>query len=216
MAQPTMVACSICGQEVNKRTTYHVGDGKRACRAHEGVTDAKNKLQADVVKAREAEANKIARRHEAADRRAQDCVIPRKPFCWICRKTGIQERDYWFKLLTYNEIQELKGKKVNIFNPGPEYAKGLREHCGLADGEVVVRLLPVDLNKAFMPKFKNISYNGYCAAGLGQIIATCQDCMDKYQLKAEEIKMPSLDQMLLIGVISKPAIQDAAFKELMK
>ena len=59
------VVCSICQAEVNKAQTYHVGDGNRACKTHQGVTEKKESLEKnrnqEVQKALETAARKSER-----------------------------------------------------------------------------------------------------------------------------------------------------------
>ncbi len=57
------VTCSICKAMVNKARTYHVGDGQRACKAHEGVQEKKAALE---TQQREKAAERLQRDRQRA------------------------------------------------------------------------------------------------------------------------------------------------------
>src|SRR3990172_8302812 len=138
---PPMTVCKICGKNVLKAQTYHVGNGERAGKAHEGVTEKKDQLirqdkqEKDAVEQRKKEAQERRRKE-------QENLLDPKPHCWVCGATGITSQEFFYKLLMHNKVQELKG---NILNPfAPEYVEHLRAAFKLKPGEKqsVIFILP--------------------------------------------------------------------------
>ncbi len=211
MAAPTLVTCSICNQQVNKRLTYHVGNGKRACTIHEGVEATKEKLQAEVKAAHE----KMTEPPKFTSEKWESCYdIPMGPFCWICKKTGIMEHEFFQRLLVHNKIEDLKGNKRNIFAPTQKEIERTREGVGLKDDQIVVTLYPLELNEWFLPTLSKIRRSSADAARIGHFIAACSGCGEKHKLKRQELPQIPLKTMALLGIMMDPVITDMAFKKL--
>ena len=47
---PKTIKCAICSETVMKSQTYNIGDGKRACKSHEGVEQKSIQAQAFLQK----------------------------------------------------------------------------------------------------------------------------------------------------------------------
>lgn len=107
---PPRVICCVCGQEVNKAQTLHIGDGKRACRIHEGTIE-KNKLEIDKLKReKEAEIKK-------ATEKKQRNKFTAEPKCALCGQIGMLQEDWYTRLMIEIKKYELiHGKRINLFS----------------------------------------------------------------------------------------------------
>jgi hypothetical protein len=107
---PPRVTCCICGQEVNKAQTLYIGDGKRACRTHDGTVE-KNKLEIDKLKReKEAEIKKAAQKKQRKEFTA-------KPKCVLCGQVGMLQEDWYTRLMIEMKKYELThGKHINPFS----------------------------------------------------------------------------------------------------
>lgn len=51
---PKTVMCSVCNEQVSRRSTLALPNGSRACRKHEGIEQAsRKKLEAEEAKRKE-------------------------------------------------------------------------------------------------------------------------------------------------------------------
>jgi hypothetical protein len=206
-----MTVCKICGKNVLKAQTYHVGGGQRACKVHEGVADKKDQLLQQEQENKE----RIERsKQEAQERRRKEMeiLVNPKPHCWVCGATGITSQEFYYQLLMHNKIQELKG---NITNPfAPEYAEQVRTIFHLKPGETqqVIFVLPILPDHELLNK---LGYDIKMASQIGGVISICTACAAKHGVEHPVPKI-NLDQMMTLGAIMEPVVKAEAQKLLDK
>ena len=130
---PPTVTCKICGETVSKRQSYAYENG-RACRVHEGVTEAKDarlEQEKKAAKAHEVAQRNMRRREHGRDTEWLDS------HCWVCEEEGVNEREFWTRMLVGSEKQQLSGEKANPLDFGATAKAG-----GL-DGARILKLLPM-------------------------------------------------------------------------
>lgn len=206
---PPMVVCSICGCNVMKAQTYHVGDGKRACKTHEGVVERKSELEQQIVLNKEAEKRAKARNDE---KRAP--YVAGKNRCWACQREAITEREMWFKILVAGQRMEVKNIKMHPFMA--EYPEQLRRELNLDPGKklLVTSLFPVEGNEKLVNKFPPQ------VRQLGQLagyVSVCQDCAHNVglQFKPPEVSFDQIAAMAaLMEVVVTPVLREIAKDEL--
>ena len=206
MAGPVVV-CSVCGKEVSKRQTYSVGDGKRACRIHEGVAEKKDEME----KERKAKRQEEMRLAEEKARRVYEehyPHVPKGPWCWCCHKEGISEKEFWTLIAIGNaaiNVKEKRGEPVpKMFTQ--EYTEALRRLSGVEPGTVVIQLFEA---KPGDKVFGTMDYNGKQAAGIAGVVCVCMECALKAGLKRE---MPAVDipTLLSVGEVMGPVFEKIA------
>jgi len=111
---PKTVKCDICGEEVLKRQTLAIADGKRACRSHEETedkaTDQQNKIKAEQQ-----------RKLKALEKRK----FPKSnnkfvfgPKCSKCCKLGVRQQEFFLNILiAWQKYEITYGKPLNPFDP---------------------------------------------------------------------------------------------------
>ena len=108
------VICSVCGQEVNKAQTLHIGGGKRACRSHDGTLDASKRECDRIARQKQAEADKITKAKEANRHEREAFTL--EPHCSICGKVGIRQEEWYTRLLIEMKKHEIiYGAPINPF-----------------------------------------------------------------------------------------------------
>ncbi len=117
--------CSICGQEVTKRQSLSVGDGKRACRSHTETQEKAAQLadQARLVKAKKA----LAPKKKSEERQEESLPAPR---CWICHRPGIRQDEFFTRYLIETEKLQLQGRSWNPFSPDETVISQFKECFG--------------------------------------------------------------------------------------
>ncbi|MFA5766503.1 MAG: hypothetical protein WC919_01080 [Candidatus Paceibacterota bacterium] len=108
------VICCVCGQEVNKSQTLYVGDGKRACRSHEGTAEASKRECERIVQKKHAEMEKAVKREEAKHKEAESHGL--EPHCLICDKKGMRQDEWYMRLMVEIKKHEIvHGKCISPF-----------------------------------------------------------------------------------------------------
>lgn len=103
------VICSICKTEVNKAQTYHVGNGERACKSHEGVTEKKETLQKNEAQKLQKAMQQEQHRHD----RMED-FTPGMVRCAVCRNEGMRSDQFFTRVL----IEKAKAEQIyGVINP---------------------------------------------------------------------------------------------------
>jgi len=104
MPAPT-VKCSICNETVLKARTRHIGDGKRACKIHDGIMDIAEEVHAgqleNIAKKRKAE----RQRH----RRRDPEQISTELRCNICQCSAVKVSDILRESLLISKELEIEG-----------------------------------------------------------------------------------------------------------
>ncbi len=123
------VTCSICKATVNKARTYHVGDGQRACKAHEGVQETKAALESQKQE-KAAQGRQHDRQKASAPARggsgswSGDHGLK----CWVCMNPGVRQDQFFLKVLVEMEkLKKIHGGFPNIFDP--KHAIRLDKRC---------------------------------------------------------------------------------------
>lgn len=112
---PKTITCAICGNEVSKRQSLSIGDGKRACRTHEQTTVASKEAQAKIKQENEARKEKLRRKFRPPEFKHIDRIVPR---CFNCKQEGLRQDEWFLTLLKLGEQYEMTyGKPLNPFDP---------------------------------------------------------------------------------------------------
>ena len=199
---PPMVVCSICQKNVMKAQTYHVGDGKRACKEHEGVNQAKVKLEQEAIekKKRDEQTRQIQQ-----DQRDRDYHPPLEPHCMDCKERAIYEQDVYKIMAITNKKMELMGKEL--------FCKEFKEEVDRKiDGRTIVTLYTKEGNEKAFGKLPMM----LSMASMFGFIGLCKSCAAKYGVKAPEKPDITLDQMVMFGAAVEPVVRAQAMAELAK
>lgn len=214
--------CCICNETVNKSQTYHIGNGKRACKKHEGVLDkaanAQQKIKDDQKKKLEEEERRRKQRFKSEPVESTNEMIEGQLWawftCWCCGKPGIQLQDYYHKIMVAMRRLELKDERLDFFNMPQQ----LQQEIGWKESGLTVlnRLeLPAKPNRlinevtrtrkrVFKAKLK---YERYCdmrtVLGFCGFVQVCPDCAKNHNLEfwPKPIEIKNLEAMLMLGQI---------------
>ena len=217
MAGPPKVTCSICNETVLKSQTYHIGDGKRACKKHEGVIEKSQELQ----KKEKLDAERIAQLKKQKVKESQMPFIKTIETaigevavhkCYICETEGIMLRDVYMLALIGMKRMELKGKPLNIFN----MLEGIKEEKMIDGNYVGLNIISIKeekvelISKVVVPKFQPFIPSF-------RFIVSCKGCADRFKLQFEpKIEPISIEQMLSIGSAVDGVVEDIAKKSIEK
>jgi hypothetical protein len=177
---------------VTKGSTYFIGDGKRACKKHEGVVAKAEDLK-NVAHMEEClEAHK---RHENQLKGMQP--PPRSsgtanflPKCWACGAPGLQQQEYFLTRLKNMEKAEIAaGKPVNIFDP---------QYQIMAAKERCIFLLDA---KQYKWMFKFLDRDARAAGDMIGAIAVCGPCCKKHNIDPFPKTQPTLEALAIMGSI---------------
>lgn len=199
------VTCSICGKTVHKRKTLHIGDGKRACREHEGVQEMAAEQHAKIVAQHQATTQRLEKKQQRRDR--QYDLSPR---CGVCDNKGLPEEQFYSRLLVENEKYTLKtGKTPNLFNPQEaQEAKG-----SLKGVRCLLRVGLADIKK----KSVRLTPDAWQVAQLLHMSFVCADCMAEKGIERQQPKI-EWDQLknmtILYETFIRPKMKEQAQKEL--
>jgi len=220
MSGPKKVICSICGKEVLKSRTYFVGDGKRACKEHEGVKDKSASLQEAEKKEKEKHKREQAKRKKRDEFRVSSTEHFEDLFktvrlstgtvkvhpCWCCRKKGIMLRDLFAASAIAMKRKQLRGDPLDFFNMSSDIKKELR----IPDGYVSVNTIAVkadDLKRIN----KALSWDMQTVVQASGFVLCCEPCAKKMKLEfmppLPEVK---LEDLLKVSAITDPVLTDIA------
>lgn len=219
MPAPT-VQCHICNQEVTKRSTIAIGNGKRACREHpeaqtaagELVQQAKDKAAAEQ---RRQEQAKIDRRHQQ-----ERMTTPLRPRCWVCEEEGMRQDEWYTRWLIETQKYELvHGKPANPFN-FEEMAKALES---LKGQRCLFWVKWTGANKKIKLRYRAYELVRIAEQMMGgeAIMLVCGQCCKEKgftTMSDERSKEITLEQMMnwaaVYEVVSKPIVEAVARTEL--
>ena len=198
-----------------KAQTYHVGDGKRACKKHEGVVEKKTELEQKARLQKEALEREGERQKDMRDRLEAD-QFSRQNSCWLCHRKAITEQEWAAKLLIAHERMDIKHVKTNLFSP--DYVTDVRRELGLNgdDKLLVTSFFPVLGNE---DRIKKLPSQVQAMASIAGCISICQDCAKNLGVK-KELPKPNLTlkQLMTFGaiydVVTKPIVREVAKEEL--
>jgi hypothetical protein len=204
------VICSICGQEVNKAQTTHIGGGKRACRSHEGVVEAGKREHENAEQKRRAALESMQKKHHTHD------DIDLKPRCMICNRTGMHQVE-WFARAAI----ELKKREI------------LRD-SGAAAAKPDNSLLNIPClyqvawhNKNVQIKIPHETYEFTLfqrSLGLDvPVLLVCQECVDERGLITTlQERLDNIDPEMFVriaqtvGAIMKSEVEQVAMREIIE
>jgi len=213
---PPVVQCDVCKQMVNKAQTCSTGNGKRACKIHDGVLQKKEELLAlekkskeRLRKQQEAKQKEILNRQEEVRDYAQNR-------CWACKRKALTKQQLAVKMLVANEKLEIKKVGTNLLDPS--YGTHLRNELGLGDGDklLVTDIYPIKGNEKAVAKLPLMTQN-LCRCV--QVVSLCQDCRDNLQISATtpDLELPSFEDLAKVGafyeVFLRPEIREEAMKQ---
>lgn len=216
---PKQCMCCICGQTVNKCKTYHVGDGKRACREHDGVTDKAQELQAEQKAQAQREAEEAKRRRKAAHAwEGEGRTLA--PKCFGCGKVGIRQDAWHLNFLKAIERMELAEENPpHMFHPDfhTTVRKYLRSPDAVDDRELTcLWLIPLDDDTAFLEK--RLRYDPWMAMRIMGFGGFCPECVKRLGLqdklpKPPEMKLENLEMWAVIGGMVKDELRKEVLEE---
>jgi len=213
---PPVVQCDICKQMVNKAQTYSTGNGKRACRIHEGVVQKKEELLALEKKAKEKEKEQHEAKQKEFLKHQNEIRDYAENRCWACKRKALTRQQLALKLLVANERMDIKKVGTNLLDPS--YGKHLRNELGLETGDklLVTDVYPVKGNEKAIAKLPSMIQN-LCRCV--QVVSLCQDCRDNLQITAiaPDLTIPTFDDLAKVGafyeVFLRPEIRQEAMKQ---
>lgn len=226
MAGPPKVICSICNQEVLKSQTYFIGDGKRACKSHDGICEKSIELKSQEL--REKESARIS----VEDKRRKDREYwqrKNQPMfetvrlatgevkvhrCWCCNDRGIMLSDLLEgKLIA---MHRMKLKKIE-FNPFLDQGK-ICEELRLPKDMIVVNMVEVveDSERNRVERLLLREYRG-ALVDLLKMVCVCEPCAKKLNLKftredPKPLSKEALDTMMVLGALMEPVLDEMAQK----
>jgi hypothetical protein len=191
-----------------KAQTYHVGNGKRACKEHEGVTEKKTELEQKAIQTKEQEKK---RAEERVTKKEASFDIQHNR-CWACRRVAITEQEFWIKVLVVHERMKLKRVDINPFTP--EYVENLKKELHIKEKLLVTTVFPVEGNEELV---KKLPYNARSCGQIINMVSLCQDCATNVGFKKELPKV-SIDELIKISaayeVLVRPVFVEVAKGEL--
>lgn len=109
------VVCSICKLEINKAQTYHVGNGDRACKTHDGVVEKKDVMQKSQAEKLQETVQRGKQREERHHSKQDSWnFTPGKIRCGICRTEGMHSDEFFTRVL----IEKSKAEQIyGVINP---------------------------------------------------------------------------------------------------
>lgn len=209
------VTCAICKEEVSKRQTLAIGNGKRACRKH---TEAQ---QSSAILLQKEKLEKEKKEEEEQKKRGERLAayrIPTEPTCGICGNVGMRAEEFYPRLLVEMEKYEMtRGKAPNMFNPDP---KELNEMKGSLAGVRCLFRITIDAIKKKRKKKKiRLTREAWNVAQLIGLTFVCADCIHEHDIE-HPVPEIDLDQMMrlgtIVGALIRPGMKKKALDELSK
>lgn len=204
--------CAICGVSISKRKSVSIGDGKRACRTHQEALD-KSQSILEAEKVEKVEKQKPKKRAFSPEQ------ISIKPTCWICRKEGMRQDEYFMRMLVENQKHEIKtGLPINPFNPTE-----VRQAAGALAGELCLFFVEwVGKNKKIRLPYR--TYESVRLAedmfGLGVMLICPTCCKEKGFETLTDQRLDSMgfeglmNQSIIYEGFVKPEIEKIALEEM--
>lgn len=211
------VVCDICKQEVSKRSTLSIGDGKRACRHHEHTQQVSEEIALQEKQKKEGERRKIEekrQRHKFEKEAWQDI---KKPRCLICLQEGIRQKEYYLTLL--KEMQKFKlvrGKEPNLFDE-----MDVRKITQVFDGKPCLYFVSWEGENANV----KIPYDAWQIASIIGSFFCCGKCLREKGLKSYSDQQTEsffekhgveagFEKMTKLSIILEPVFENAARREI--
>lgn len=201
MFNPKLFTCSICGEQVSKRGSLHIGNGKRACREHQET------FQKSVEAKQRENPQKQVKRN-----RKNNQINFLTPSCSICNQTGLPQ-DIWYTkvLIEWQKWEFIHGKSPNIFDPVE-----IKEASGfLADTPCLYYVSWKGKNSKIKIPFRAYQI----ASFIGQLFV-CPSCLKEYEFETigeeriKNIKPGDLSKLGLLAEVVRPELRKLAEKEM--
>lgn len=225
MAGPPKIICSICGEMVLKSQTYHIGDGKRACKVHDGVMNqammAQDKIKQDKKKKVEDEAKrrrKLFHGDETLENFFKEASKWANETCWFCGKEGRPLQEFFTRRLVALEKLKMKGNVMTLFD-NPDM---IIKEAGFSKETIFLNRIkiPDEQIKKIISKIQGGPDKQGCAE-LAGFVLSCPDCANKMGLEFMP-KTPSVDlkTLAVLGTLYEknlgPTIRLTAGMEILK
>jgi len=215
---PKMVKCSICGDEVSKRSTRLLENGTRACKSHDGVVEQSEARMAEEKKKRqEKEAARERRFHERHGLNSEG-KFDIGPKCFVCYKPGLRQDEFAMRMLIAQKKMQVKGENPFCFSFDHEEQKAhiekMREALKSPDAKddrelrcLFVRETPPEGHLFW----KKVHRDARMAAQFLKGMLICGACAEELKIdlhKDIEDKAPkmSLKQMAVLGHIFEETV----------
>ena len=194
---PKQVTCSICGEQVLKAQTSHIGNGERACKSHSN-TDQQALNAQQNIKNKHSKGRTIKTRAHWSKQPLRSTI---GPTCTLCGKEGIPIADI-YKLMLYGmEKIRASGQQLDFINM-PEQIK-----TALNIEEKYKILFPIteisdDLKKKLLTtKIRSVKEVLALIFSMHLPLVLCNECMKRHNVKYENKPktMPPLKTLHILG-----------------
>jgi hypothetical protein len=214
------VICCVCGQEVNKAQTLHIGGGKRACKNHEGTLESSKLELAKIAQQKKDEIESAAKAKEAKRQEKERQSITVEPHCLICGKKGLRQEEWYTRYMIEMKKYEIThGKLFNPFTEASQFDALKGTAClfyVLWHGENTKIKVPFDVYQ--FTQFQK-------SMGIEEpLLLVCQDCVVVKRFIS--LSQERIDRLIdddnffrLIGIAHaaiEPEIMQAAMKEIIE
>ncbi len=206
MPAPT-TKCSVCGDTVLKAQTRHVGDGKRACKSHDGVVATAEQVHSTQLAAlqnkRDQERQRRERRHEHREH-----AYDRQMRCHVCNHAVAHVADLLMETVIASKTHQMAGSSANILTNPEQIVNDVRAVAGDVIGCFVY-------DKS---ELTDAQWNSVCNGARRDLrdgirmfgfVCACVKCMKKFGLpnKLDNMPQPSFEQLVTISAVMEPLIE---------
>ena len=199
------VICAICGKETSKGKTYAIGDGKRACRDHEGVAE-----KGELRKAQEQRRLIDQTNQHKKPKRPKYKPIPTAPACWVCEKEGINAREFFLQRLVDSEKHSLIHGITNPFTD-PDHPLMSRK----AEKPVIFALTKERLGEKWDEIYKKVKPDFRMLMDMAGFMGICADCCVAVNFNPlPKVSMDEIDKMMPVTSMIRPALRDEAMRQM--
>ena len=216
--------CTICGEEVTKPKSYAVPGG-RACRTHKEAVSEHEKREESRKQSIQSHSDEVKfKRHiEWKESFAPAGIVDPNSYCWHCKKTGVDEKVMYMRLLVNHSKVEKQGFPTqNPFDPMNQQFLQTREDL---KGLVILKRFPLDekypewkLKQLIHTTIEKGKIYDTLVPRMAGMIQLCVDCSSKFEFDWNWNKLknpPKLETMMLIGEMMKPTFDKIAQDELL-
>jgi len=208
---PKKVRCSVCGEEVLKSQTYHVGDGKRACKSHEGVQDKAVALKDQEHRRVKGDVQfAVGKKRFKLQQTTNPAPFDFTPRCFFCKHPGASEQEFAMASLVAMERVKMSGKMPNFFTE--EGMKTIRDKHPLKGKRVLLQRFAKKDALSRMTVYRALGLdNQQVFDFLGGLVVVCSKCFLKWEKYLEQRTMPSAKELAASGavyeVFMKPVVK---------
>jgi hypothetical protein len=216
--------CTICGAEVTKPKSYAVPGG-RACRTHQEAISENEKREKSRQQSLNAHSDevKFERHKEWKAPFAPAGIVDPNSYCWHCKKSGVDEKIMYMRLLVNHSKVEQKGfPPQNPFDPMNQQFLQTREDL---KGLVILKRFPLDekypdwkLKQLVQTTHEKGKISDTLVPKISGLINLCVDCCKKFEFDWDWNKPknpPKLETMMMIGSMMKPTFDKIAQDEIL-